>query len=284
MQTVSRQQSETDRPQPLASLAPEVAALPRSGRWHLAVRGRRLRIDASWPVTPAPVGGHPFILILDGNAHFFTLVEAVRVQALRPGAECIEPVVIGLGYDTDEPFDLAQRERDYTPPGHDAFLSAMAEELLPHFADLLSLDIRAGTLMGHSFGGLFVILALLTRPGLFRSYVALSPSLWRGLQQVLDGENGGLSRLQPLEHPIDLMIAVGGLERAETRTGDPALDARLSVRRVAEEAEALACRLGVLAPHQLKVRFDLLEGENHGTMLPAAISRAVRFALHPPTA
>ncbi|WP_035716315.1 alpha/beta hydrolase [Azorhizobium doebereinerae] len=278
MQLLSPSRRAAPAPEP-----PEAAGRPRTGRWRLEAGGRMLRVEASWPEAPPPPGGHPFLVMLDGNAYFFTLLEAVRVRTLRPGSTLAEPVVIGLGYETDGAFDLAQRERDYTPPGAAAFLDALADDLLPRLAGLLSLDLSAGTLLGHSYGGLFVLQALFARPGLFRTSVALSPSVWRGRAAVQAGEAAFADRLAAAPGPLALLLAAGGLEQATTRTGDAAVDARLAEHRVAEEAQALAGRLARLAPERLAVRFDLIAGENHGSVVPAALSRAVSFALQPET-
>jgi len=81
------------------------------------------------------------------------------------------------------------RTRDLTPTydesynewgvsgGADSFLDFMEHELIPY----IHKNYRANNfkiLSGHSFGGLFSIYALQTRPYLFQAHFAFSPSLW----------------------------------------------------------------------------------------------------------
>ncbi len=275
------------QPPPLAGTAdwppPLSAAPPRTGRWLFATHGRVLRVDVGWPQTPPPPGGHPFLLALDGNSLFGTLLDAARTQGLRPGGAGLgEPVVVGLGYETEAQFDLPQRARDYLPPGSSAFRALLADELLPWLARLLPLDRAAGTLIGHSFGGLFAVETLLTMPGLFRSILASSPSLWADRPALASAEAGFAARLSAVPGPVRLLLTAGGLERAATGSTDPALARRLAERRVVEEAQALAARLDHLAPARLEVGFHVFEGEHHGSVVPAALSRAVRFSAAQP--
>ncbi len=44
-------------------------------------------------------------------------------------------------------------------------------------------DANRRTLAGYSLGGLLTLQALFKRPGLFRTYVASSPSIWYGDKQ-----------------------------------------------------------------------------------------------------
>lgn len=82
------------------------------------------------------------------------------------------------------------RTRDLTPPtetdstntfpsagGADNFLKFLGDELVP-FIDASFRTYPCRTLVGHSFGGLFAIHALLNRPKVFNAYIATSPSLW----------------------------------------------------------------------------------------------------------
>ena len=61
--------------------------------------------------------------------------------------------------------------------GGDNFLDFLQEELIPHIeAEYRTQPYRA--LVGHSFGGLFALHALLSRPQLFQAYLAMDPSIW----------------------------------------------------------------------------------------------------------
>ena len=55
-------------------------------------------IDVAFPEAPAPTGGYPVIYVLDGNAYFASVVEAVRVNGNAPQA-----IVVGVGYPAADP-------------------------------------------------------------------------------------------------------------------------------------------------------------------------------------
>jgi tetratricopeptide (TPR) repeat protein len=63
-----------------------------------------------------------------------------------------------------------------TAGGADNFLKFIETELMPEIEKNYRVTPYR-VLAGHSFGGLFTIHAMITRPELFRSYVAVSPSL-----------------------------------------------------------------------------------------------------------
>lgn len=64
-----------------------------------------------------------------------------------------------------------------TSGGADRFLDFIQTELVPEIEKRYATQpYRIFT--GHSFGGLFAIHALITRPELFNAYIAVSPSLW----------------------------------------------------------------------------------------------------------
>ncbi len=124
---------------------------------------------------PRPAGWVSLMVVTDGNAMFATLVEAARREAQRPdltGPQ--EPVILGIGHDTGELFDTRLRERDYTPPGS-AFMLQRLAMLMDDLSAHLPLSRGRRVLIGHSFGGLFALQALFSRPDLFSAYVARRP-------------------------------------------------------------------------------------------------------------
>lgn len=94
--------------------------------------------------------------------------------------------------------------------GADAYLAFLDEELKPALAEAFPLDPDDATLTGQSFGGLFVVHALLTRPTAFRRYLAGSPSLWWHDRETLD-----LARKAVADLPApraQLYLCIGELE------------------------------------------------------------------------
>ncbi|ALK10894.1 alpha/beta hydrolase [Blastochloris viridis] len=278
------------------------------GTWLRPMRsrqGRDYRVFVAVPAVPPPAAGYPAIVMLDANAAFATLAEAVRLRSLRPGVSGVAPaVVIGIGYPTDEPFDMAGRTLDYTPPGKvarmpprpdgtawpptggaDTFLDFVADEVLPAIGRELPLDPARRALFGHSFGGLCTLYALFTRPALFRTYAAASPSIWFNDGAVLAYAQGFAAAATPLD--IDLLITIGGCEQEPTTVEIAGADlagrtAWKRGNRMVGNARELAARLTPLAARGLRTHFVEFPDEDHVSVLPAAISRAVTLALGRP--
>lgn len=145
--------------------------------------------------------------VLDGNALGMTATEAWRrrdaVEPAQPGC-----VVVGIGYPVAGSAYGAQRGVDFQPvtpgeappaapgapaprEGSDDFIAFIEGSLRPFVRSAFP-RVRFGreALYGHSFGGLFVVYALLRRPDLFDTFLAASPDLaWDG--DYILGHAGG---------------------------------------------------------------------------------------------
>ena len=264
--------------------------LPRTAWWDMQAGkdpGHVHRILLAWPEGEPPPGGLPVLFLADGNATFATAVEAARTRARlwRDAAADVAPaVIVGLGHPGPGPYDRAARSRDYTPRadaapegtgGADAFLDFITDTLLPELERRLPLDRARMALFGHSLGGLLALHALFTRPALFRRIVAASPSLWWADGAPMAMAERFAASPPPEAKGTGLHVMVGGLE--ETDDGTPR-GARRAERRMVTRARDLAALLrGRISP----LGFVEFAGENHGSVVPAAISRALPFALPP---
>ncbi|UIJ70369.1 alpha/beta hydrolase [Aurantimonas sp. HBX-1] len=154
-------------------------------------------------VTPARVssGSERFgvVIATDAELSAGSLLSTVRSCSIGFDLPPLFTVSIGYPLDAKPPFVL-RRNRDLTPTtwpafeaatpaltglsermptgGSEPFLAFLEDELIPALADALPIDSDDVTLTGQSFGGLFVLDALLRRPDRFRRYLAVSPSLW----------------------------------------------------------------------------------------------------------
>ena len=278
---------------PLARAAEgwQTATLPLARQHDLksAITGQHYRIFVAVPPGPAPAAGHPVLYALDGNATFPTLALMGRTAGVRSSVTGqTPPVIVGIGYAGDQPWNSA-RGRDYTPPtgkagaategGADLFLDFIDKELKPLVATLAPLNPARQALYGHSYGGLCTLHALFTRPAMFQTYLAASPSIWYGERAVLTGMDGFAKRLAALPSKPSLMLAAGELEQPAANgavlEGRQAIAAR---RRMVDEARELAERLQ--ADQTLaRVRFHLLAHENHGSAMFPAMARGLEFFL-----
>jgi predicted alpha/beta superfamily hydrolase len=216
--------------------AASAVALPGTERRVLHARAtrREYHIMISRPVgNPPSPSGYPVIYMLDANAAFATMAEAVGLRSRRPEVTGIVPsVVVGIGYATDEPFDPVARTYDCTPPaavlklpprpdgtswprtgGADAFLDFITQDLKPAIEREWPIDADRQALFGHSFGGLFTLHALFTRPHMFQSYIAASPSIWWNECFVLDEERAFSAAVRDRPRNLDVLITVGGCEQ-----------------------------------------------------------------------
>lgn len=120
------------------------------------------------------------------------------------------------------------RLRELTPPPKDprfvrafpqsggaaAFRSFLTDEVVP-FVEARYRTAPRRTLMGESLAGLFVVDTLLTSPGSFDDYVAVSPSLWWDARALVRHAPNLLSRLKPENRRLYLTMAnEGGTMRA----------------------------------------------------------------------
>lgn len=276
-------------PAPVELDRPGVTVLPGVERHEItAADGRTYRLFIAAPDTPtAPVG---VVYQLDANASFATMVEAARMQARRPSRTGVGPLVlVGIGYPTDAPFDERRRARDLTPwppsepvlsaesGGADAFLDTLALDIMPAVERRFAIDPARRGLFGHSFGGLFSLYTLFTRPTLFSAYAAVSPSLWWNPAAMASAERRFIADAPPGRR---LMLMVGGAEEPPPqRIDDIETDdsRRLRDKRMVTRAGALAARLSQLGPERLALRHAVATDENHASIVPVAIARWLRF-------
>jgi uncharacterized protein len=135
---------------------------------------------------------YPVIYLLDGGSHFHSVTGLL--DQLTANALCPEMIVVAIE-NTDRSRDLTPtrsvrlpngEERDFlkTTGGADNFVKFMRAELFPHIEKKFNTAPHR-TLIGHSFGGLFAIHALMHHKDLFNTYVAIDPSLWWDERRLL---------------------------------------------------------------------------------------------------
>jgi predicted alpha/beta superfamily hydrolase len=223
------------------------------------------------------------VYLLDANATFGTLVEAIRMRCHRPTVTGVVPsIVVGIGSAVDGPYDRPRRTADFAEPS-DLRFADLLEELKQTVEAGLDVDSQRRVLIGHSLGGLFVVRLLLERPDSFGTYVTISPSLWWDWDGLV-AKVGQLSGR--LQSPINVFVAIGEYEEtlAPWQVSAPNADEiarRRSERQMVTRARAFAGRLGELGESVVRISYEEFAGEDHASVVPMAISRALRFALPP---
>lgn len=271
------------------------------------ITGRDYRLFIWAPPGEAPPEGHPVFYILDGNGCFATVAEIMRSRAPADGLR--PAVVAAVGYATDDVMTaMVQRMKDLSSPASAAWLEAMPfaipglipeatgglddfirvvnEEIRPAVASLAAINPADQAVMGHSLGGLAVLRMLFTQPDSFRTYVASSPSIWWSDHAVLADEPGFCARVESGQLSPRILIDAGGREQTPDagalRFFQSHAEAQASADfcGMVENARALGQRLKALKGGEGYVAETVIfADEGHISVLPAAISRGLQFAL-----
>ena len=113
-------------------------------------------------------------------------------------------------------------------------------------------------LLGHSFGGLFVVETAFKAPADFTHYVATSPSVWWDNKRLLAAAPAGIARLGG--HSLYLTLG---------NEVDPEK----------ESVQKLVALLGKSAPAELRWTWQPRPDQNHGSIIVATASDALRWVL-----
>src|SRR6185436_15888280 len=123
---------------------------------------------------------YPVLYMTDGDAHIGHT--GSTIEFLARNGRMSEVIVVGIT-NTDRTRDLTPAKATGpnaaqfpTAGGADNFLKFIETEVIPQIEKSYRVQPYR-ILAGHSFGGLFAVHAMITRPELFNSYVAVSPSL-----------------------------------------------------------------------------------------------------------
>jgi predicted alpha/beta superfamily hydrolase len=224
--------------------------------------GQTYDLFVSLPDNYAASGkAYPVLYVLDG--WHFPLMSYFQNNNIY--SERMRPVIIvNIGHGLNvNPMPL--RARDFTPThlpdeptsgGAAAFLDFLEKEIIPFIDRTYRTLPTDRALLGHSYGGLFALYALVERPGLFQRIIAASPVA--GWSDNLLAARARQT-LKSLQTPVRLDLSAGN-------EGD--LERQLLIGTT-----AFARILDELKPANLNYRFTVYTGENHNS---------VRFASFPP--
>jgi uncharacterized protein len=190
---------------------------------------------------------YPVLYLLDAENQFHHSTGIV--QFLAANGRIPELIVVGIT-NTD-------RDRDLTPPtgvekeirenptagGAERFLSFIDTELAP-WVESHYRTAPFRILVGHSYGGLFGMYALTTRPNDFQALIAISPAL-------------GWDDKHYLQSAQALLPSLGGSHFLFLACGD-------QEKRIAENSTQLASWMGAHPVAGLTFAFHKYEGATHG--------------------
>jgi hypothetical protein len=240
--------------------------------------------------------------IVDGNALFLTATEVAWRRAASShfaGGGII--VAVGYPLKQGKLYDAQRRSLDLTPPGAtpiegyggaDDFLDfiqgPVRSAVLEH---LPKISVSREALYGHSYGGLFALHALFTRPKAFDCYIASSPSIWWNSRCILHEAKGFLERKRATDLDEEgsektasktpsLLLSVGGLEQNPPQWDNEPLDHYEGRKQIAKDLR-MADNLSEL--------YDMVKGckelhavttceydqEEHTSVMPCSLSRGL---------
>lgn len=244
---------------------------------------RHYRLWVGVPKRPAPASGYPVAYLLDGNAVVGALDDELLTQLDKGNA----PLLVAIGTDTPLRIDRSARTLDYTPErdiavqldpltnepsgGADVFLDLVQQRIKPLVASHYHVDAQRQTLWGHSYGGLLVLHALLSRPGEFQHYAAASPSLWWGDGAILSEQEGFAARLKG--QSLNLLLMRGDQE--------PAVPGRAATSQVNESSAAQLTEALAHNP-SLQVQYRVFPGLGHGPMLAESLRYTLQWLARRP--
>ncbi|OJD14061.1 hypothetical protein AJ78_05567 [Emergomyces pasteurianus Ep9510] len=279
------------------SSPPIAVTVQNSAQWDLeSPDGQTYRIQVSWPMhwkNRMERNDVPAFYIADGNAMFLSATEAACRRATGPHFSG-GGLIIAIGYPLDSRVYSPRRNCDLTPPASpcpDGY--GGAEKCLDFIQDVVKPFIKTTAfpnaticreaLFGHSFGGLFTLYALYSRPSLFNGFVASSPSVEWNNYCIESYENKFRNRKPEPEREFEcpsLMIFYGSYEQDPHKWADespedfeqrlqfshsrPMTDNAIALHRRLKESAGLRC-----------VTVKGYQAEDHGTVMACALSRSL---------
>lgn len=204
---------------------------------------------------------YPVMYLLDGASNFHHTTGSVNFLSRKGRMPAMIVVAIpNTGHRTrDLTPPTATRKEDFpTAGGADKMLQFITEEVMP----FMETNYRVNDykmLVGHSFGGLFATHTLLHHPGIFNSYISISPSLWWDEQDlVLNQSATFFEGQQDLKGHYYMTM---GNENGTMVGGAWKLSAQLEEK----------------GPEGLKWDFNRMEEETHGTIPLRSTYKGLEF-------
>jgi len=253
---------------------------------------RHYRIQIGIPSAPAPAGGHAALYMLDGNAAVDTLVD----QDLEWLSRRNPPVLVAIGYDVPTRNDVVSRAYDYTPPvvengqvlaqpvvrgriggGADIFLELIETRIKPLVRARANVSGKE-YLWGHSYGGLFALHVLFTRPEAFSRYIVGDPSAWWH-EGVLVREWEAFDETRAAGKRV--AILVGTKPREGDRPSPASIPIRKSDGTILDSHSAAREMATSLRKNAADATYETFPEQGHGGMVRVSLERALQIAVEP---
>ncbi|MFZ5635157.1 MAG: alpha/beta hydrolase [Pseudomonadota bacterium] len=283
-------------PQPTPSTAQDAPplTLPNTHvhRVPNAVTGRPYEVWVDLPPSYAD-SATPYPVVFTTDAEYgLPVIRSLRRRVGAKGRNIEDFVLVGLSYGVGE-MSMPSKRRDYTPtdpfarPGASpagenydrastygeaaAYRDYIERDVFPLIAARYRVDMRRKVYVGHSLGGLFGSYVLLTKPEMFSHYILGSPSLWFDRRTIFDLEADAARQRRDL--PANVFLSIGAHET--TGEGPRRMGGTDMVGDMARFGKALESR----SYPGLRLRSEVLDDEDHLTVLPRTITHGLLWAL-----
>ena len=236
---------------------------------------------------------YPIVFVTDAP-YAFPVTRAIGARIAGHSRELPEFILVGLGYAQGDTPEYSRR-RDYTPsargdrdatsdmPGRpvaygqaEGYRRFVADEVFPFIASHYRADMAHKVLAGHSYGSLFGAYVLLTSPEMFDGYVLGSPSLWFDHRLLFEREHTFAASHKDLRARV--YIGAGAFETPQQK-GKPRDPRYAADDDMVADAQAFARVLASRRYPGLKLRADVIVGEDHLTVAPVLITRGLMWTL-----
>ncbi len=265
---------------------PPVAGVVLPDTESFSLAGPHGRTYPIWVALPARYAEHPNqrypVLYVTDALYSFPLVRSLRNLVGQKGVNIEDFILVGLP-PQEGLTSLQSRSRDYTPTvpnlsdpdnygvpeyGDAAtYRDFLADTVLPQIDTRYRTDSSRRAFAGHSYGGLFGAFVLLTRPAMFHTYILSSPSLWYDDHVIRKFEEAYARDHRVLA--ANVLLSVGSYETVKPGPR------HFRHNDLLRDNNEFARRLRTRGYQGLKVSTSVVQGEDHFTVYPAVLTRAL---------
>ncbi|CAI6088393.1 unnamed protein product [Clonostachys chloroleuca] len=238
----------------------------------------------------------PICYLTDGNSVFLTALEVLHRRLCASPAPFPESIIVSIGFHIKPNSKLlldSRRVHDLTPPAPGCGPNAGGAD---EFADMIQDNVRPlvhsrlkerrgaqpgrEAIYGHSFGGLLSLHLCFTRPTMFDTFIASSPSIWWLDKFILQEEHAFLEDKDNRKVAPSLWLSFGSEEEDPTRRRDEREEWYEGRKQKYNLAQMIT---NVLAMHSRLKKSGVLknlsitkyQGEDHGTVIACSVSQGL---------
>jgi predicted alpha/beta superfamily hydrolase len=236
---------------------------------------------------------YPVVFVTDAS-YAFPVTRAIEARIAGHSKELPEFILVGLGYAKGDTPEYSRR-RDYTPSAHgdrgatsdmpgrpvaygeaEGYRRFVADQVFPFIASHYRADMAHKVFAGHSYGSLFGAYVMLTTPEMFDGYVLGSPSLWFDQRLLFARERTFAAAHKDLAARVYLGAGEFETLAPKGRPRDPRYN---TDEDMVGATQAFARALASHRYPGLKLRTEVVAGEDHLTVAPALITRGLLWTL-----